>query len=368
MSAQPLTQRALNRATLARQLLLERSTMPVPAAVEHLVGLQAQTPHTWYVGLWARLADLDAASVGAMLVDRGLVRIALMRSTIHLVTAPDALRLREVMQPVLVRSFSGQFGKHLVGVDQEELAAAGRRILEEQPMMFSQLGRALAEHFPGRDEASLAQAIRARVPLVQVPPRGVWGASGLAAHTTLDSWLAGQTELTIALDDLVLRYLGAFGPATVKDIQAWSGLTRLREVTDRLGDRLVRLHHTDGHELLDLPDAPRPNPGAPAPVRFLYDYDNLLLSHADRSRFGGQADVEGLYSEHGPVPGPVLVDGLLRAGWRLTRSRADATLVVRTSRPMPAATEDAVVQEGRALLDFLAPDASTRDVSVRPVE
>ena len=232
-----ISQRAVNRATLARQLLLERSAMSVPAAVEHLAGLQAQTPHTWYVGLWDRVADFDPVAVGQLLVDRRLVRIALMRSTIHLVTAEDAIGLRPLVEPVIVRSTSGNFGKHLVGLDLDALVAAGRAILIEQPVIWSELGRRLADRFPDRDQASLAQGVRAHLPLVQVPPRGVWGKSGLPAHAPLDHWLGGMSAPALTVDALVLRYLAAYGPATVKDVQTWCGLTRLAEVVDRLDRR-----------------------------------------------------------------------------------------------------------------------------------
>ena len=184
-----LSRRALNRATLARQMLLRRHDIAILDAVERLVGLQAQTALTWYTGLWTRLADFRAEELAALLMDRKVVRIALMRSTIHLVTARDCLELRPLVQPVIERSLSGNFGRHLVGIDPADLIAAGREILEAGPMIFSELGRALAERWPDRDPAALAQGIRAWVPLVQVPPRGVWGRSGKAAHTTAESWL-----------------------------------------------------------------------------------------------------------------------------------------------------------------------------------
>ena len=359
-----ISQRAVNRATLARQLLLDRSSLPVPAAVEHLAGLQAQTPHTWYVGLWSRLVDLDPVAVGAMLVDRRLVRIALMRSTIHLVTAADAIGLRPLVEPVIVRSTSGNFGRHLVGLDLDALVAAGREILVAEPLIWSELGRRLAERFPGRDEASLAQGVRAHLALVQVPPRGVWGKSGLPVHTPLDHWLGGMSAPTLTPDDLVLRYLAAYGPATVKDVQTWCGLTRLGEVVERLGSRLTRLRHEDGYELVDLPDAPRPGAEVPAPVRFLYDFDNVMLSYADRSRMGGSPPPEGLYTQHGPLPGAVLVDGVFEGGWMINRTKERATIRVRSTARFSASDHDAITEEGLRLLAFLACDAPSHDVMI----
>ncbi|HEX2036936.1 MAG TPA: winged helix DNA-binding domain-containing protein, partial [Chloroflexota bacterium] len=266
-----LSRRALNRATLARQLLLSRRQLPVAQAIEHLVGLQAQTPHTWYVGLWTRLEGFRPPLVADLLAERRVVRLALMRSTIHLVTARDCLFLRPLVQPVIERSMNGNFGRSLAGVDAAALAAAGRALVEERPLTFTELGKRLAERWPGRDPAALAQAVRAWVPLVQVPPRGLWGTSGQARHTSAESWLGRPLDPAPSLEELVVRYLAAFGPAGVMDMQTWSGLTRLGEVVEGLRPRLVTFRDEQGRELFDLPDAPRPDPDTPAPPRFLYD-------------------------------------------------------------------------------------------------
>src|SRR6478609_2872999 len=247
-----LTRRALNRATLARQLLLERSSLGVVDVTEHLVGLQSQTPHTWYVGYWSRMASVTPEEISAELESRALVRIALMRSTIHLVSARDALALRPLVEPVLVRGMRGNYGKNLTGLDADELAAAGRELLDEEPLIFSELGRRLAPRWPGRDPMSLAQGVRSYAALAQVTPRGLWGRSGKAAHAPLESWLGRSLSDELDVEELVRRYLGAFGPATVKDAQQWSGLTRLAEVFDRLRPTLSVFVDEDGRELYDL--------------------------------------------------------------------------------------------------------------------
>ncbi|HEU4424743.1 MAG TPA: winged helix DNA-binding domain-containing protein [Pilimelia sp.] len=357
-----LTRRALNRATLARQMLLSRWRLTVPEAIERLVGLQAQTPHTWYVGLWARLAGLRPEPVADLLVSRELVRIALMRSTIHLVTARDALALRPLVQPVLERSMTSNFGRHLIGLDRDELVAAGRAAVDAQPLTFSELGRVLAERWPERDAASLAQAVRAWVPLVQVPPRGVWGASGQARHTSIEAWLGRSVTAEPDVDDTVLRYLAAFGPATVRDVQTWSGLTRLGEVVDRLRPRLATFGDEHGHELFDLPDAPRPDPDTPAPARFLYDFDNLLLSHADRGRVITDEARQQEFPD-GVMPATFLVDGFTRGTWTVARQRGAATLTIRPFSRLSTADAEAVTAEGRELLSFVAADAA-HDVRV----
>ncbi len=359
MAPGTLSRRALNRATLDRQLLLRRASLPLLDAVEHLVGLQAQTPHSWYHGLWCRLNDFDPDAFARLLVDRAVVRMALMRSTIHLVTAADCRWLRPLVQPVIERSTAGAFGKRLVGIDADKLIAAGRELLEDRPMIFSELGRALAERWPDRDPAALAQAVRAWVPLVQVPPRGVWGRSGRPAHTTIESWLGAGVDPAPSVDRLVLRYLAAFGPASVRDAQTWSGLTKLAEVFTRLD--LVRFRDEDGRELFDLPDAPRPDPDTPAPPRFLYDFDNLLLSHDDRSRVLTAEAAALRYAVANVLPGMLLVDGFTVGEWKLTGS----TLTIRPYTRLSKKDKAAVTAEAALLLEFAA--APGGDIS-RPPE
>jgi hypothetical protein len=279
--------RELNRATLERQMLLRRRELPALDAIEHQVGMQAQAPSPPYIGLWTRLEGFRPDELGRLILERRAVRIALMRNTIHLVSARDCLALRPLMQPVLDRTlYSTRANRaHLEGVDTKTLVAAGRALLEERPRTAKELGELLQEQWPDRDPASLARAIRHLLPLVQVPPRGVWGKSGPAAHTTAESWLGSPLDPTPSIEDVVLRYLGAFGPATVKDVQTWSGLTRLGEVIERLRPRLRTFRNERRKELFDLPDAPMPDPGTPAPPRFLPEFDNLILSHTDRTRF-----------------------------------------------------------------------------------
>jgi hypothetical protein len=355
-----LSRRALGRATLARQFLLARTDATVPEVVTHLVGLQAQTPHTWYTGLWTRIDGFTPDQAADPLVHRDLVRIAVMRSTIHLVTAQDALALRPAVQPALDRDLFRNYthGRDMRGLDVDAVVAAGRALLAEKPRTNKELGALLHEKWPDRAPSSLAYAIRCLVPLVQVPPRGVWGRSGSIAHTSAETWLGAPVVDKPSVDDLVLRYLAAFGPATVKDVQTWSGLTRLREVVEGLP--LLRLRDEDGQELFDLPDAPRPDEDVPAPPRFLYDFDNLLLSHADRRRVV-TADVRAQnYAPHGPVPQFFLADGVTAGDWKLDRTKEVATLELRPFRRLPE--PDEVEREAARLLAFLAPDVPRHEV------
>jgi hypothetical protein len=359
-----LTRRALNRATLARQLLLDRADLPVDRAVEHLVGLQAQTPHTWYTGLWTRLRDFDPAAAGAMLAGRSLVRMALMRSTIHLVTARDAVALRPLLDPVVRRPLAGVHRRGVDGIDLADLVDAGRALVEAEPCTFSELGTRLADRWPGRDPGTLALAVRALLPLVQVPPRGVWGRSGRALHTTLAAWLPDLRTTPATATDLVLRYLDAFGPASVRDMQNWSGLSRLQEVVDPLRPRLLTFRDEAGRELFDRPEAPRPDPDTPAPVRFLYDFDNLLLGHDDRSRMVSDVHTAIDFGERMEMPATFLVDGMTAGMWKLVAHRKAATMTLAPLVKLKPDAEAELTAEAERLAAFLAPKAEERTVRV----
>lgn len=365
MTTPVLTVRSLNRATLARQLLLARSPMAPADAVRHLVGLQAQTPQSWYVTLWSRLASFDPVTVGELLVERRLVRLPLMRSTIHLVTDDDALLLRRFTQPSIDRSLRGTFERRLDGIDLDELAALVRRLTADAARTPAELKRAAEERWPGRDPMTMSNAMRAIVPLVQVPPRGVWRQSGAVRVAPLARWLGSEPPESVDVAAIGRRYLAAFGPASTADMQAWSGVTRLREVFEQLRPELLTFRDERGHELFDLPDAPRPDPSAPASVRFLADFDNLLLSHADRTRFGPDPDRRAIaYQQVGPLPGALLVDGFVSGRWHIERDASSATLVVRLLRPASAEDAEAIRHEGGAVLAFLEPDAAARRVDL----
>jgi DNA glycosylase AlkZ-like len=363
MPTDVLNQRALNRALLARQMLLEPAALPdgpgradaVIAMVEHLAGLQAQAPFPPYYGLWSRLAGFRPGDLAELLVSRQVVRIALMRSTIHLVSARDCLTFRPLIQPALDRSLSAIFGKHLAGLDTAALAEAGRALVDAEPRTFGELGGLLAQDWPGHPPDVLARGVRVLVPLVQVPPRAVWGAAGQSRHTSAQAWLESPLDPSPSVEALVMRYLAAFGPATVADVQAWSGLTRLGEVVDRLRPGLRTFRDEGGKELFDLPDAPRPAPGTPAPVRLVAEFDNLVLSHADRGRVITPDHRQRLNTRNGIFPGTVLVDGFVAGMWRITRSRGAATLTIEMFVSVPPAGRDAIVAEAERLLGFAAP-------------
>jgi hypothetical protein len=356
-----LSNRALNRATLARQLLLRRADLAALTAIEQLAGLQAQAPDAPYVGLWTRLTGFRTDELTGLLTSRQAVRVPVMRATVHLVSARDCLALRPLVQPVLERGFAAQqFARNLDGTDISAVIAAGRALLDQQPRTRAELGRLLAARWPGRDPASLAYAVSYHLPAVQVPPRGVWRAGGPAALAPVESWLGQPLGAGAPPEQLVLRYLAAFGPASVKDIQTWSGLTRLSEVTERLRPRLRAFRDQAGTELYDLPDAPRPDPDTPAPPRFLPEYDNLLLSHADRARVIPDRRPVPLPPGSGGRAGTLLADGFFRATWRITRPGHSAILHIEPFGPLPG--QDSIAAEGLRLLAFAAADATSHDI------
>ncbi len=357
--------RARNRALLARQLLIERRATKPLAVVEHLVGLQAQTPRSPYTALWSRIRDFDPMSLSTLLETRRAVRIALMRSTIHLVSARDALRLRPLTQPAVLREVTTPaMRRSLDGLDLDELAGAAVRILQERPRTPAQLGIALAETWPDRVPRDLAHAARSVLPLVQLPPRGLWNSSGATTLATAQQWLGRELDPEPSWDGVALRYLAAFGPATAADLVTWSRITGMAEVLARLRPRLRVLHDDRGRELFDLPRAPRPPADTPAPPRFLPDFDNVLLAHSDRNFIFADAHRMAIQSSNGVLPGALLVDGSVAAVWNLKRDKRFACLNIRCFEALPTGETDAVRAEGAGLLRLLAADADRTEVQL----
>jgi DNA glycosylase AlkZ-like len=350
----------LNRTLLARQHLLQRVVIPVTAAVEDLVGLQAQNPRDPYVALWSRLAGFDPLELSRLLETRTAVRLTIMRGTLHLVTAADAAALRAVMQRDVARMLrTSAFWRNLSGADVDAIVSRGAELVEEQPRSVAELARLLSQAWPDRDPDSLGYAVRYLVPLVQVTPRGLWGRSGTARVTTMRAWLglpalpAPDTELAM------LRYLRAFGPASPADIRAWSGLTGLRPVVDRLRPRLRSYRDAAGRELLDVPDGIFADGAAPVPSRLLPEFDNVFLSHADRSRITGDGRWDARYARRGVL----LVDGFLAGAWRLeTPGREGATLSIEPFVELRADARAEIAAEADALLHLLRPEDRSRSV------
>jgi hypothetical protein len=367
-----LGQRQLGRSLLARQHLLERTSMPALAMVEHLVGMQAQVPQQPYVALWSRLEGFMPVELERLILERAVVRIPLMRTTLHLVSGADAIGLRPLMQPVLERTLrsSTPWHRQLDGLDLAALLDTGRAMVEGRPLSTADLAAGLVARWPERDAAAMAQAVRYLLPMVQVPPRGLWTRSGLPRWTTLEAWLAGSgssgdrseaaagREAGPGVKEVVRRYLAAFGPATVADVQTWCGLTGMRAAIEGLRPELVAFRDEAGRERFDVPEAPRPDEDVPAPPRLLPEYDNMLLSHRDRSHVipaGVAARLTGYV-------GTFLVDGLVSGQWRAVEGPGEATLVLDPFTPLGPKHEAALVEEAERYLAWHAPGSGGRSV------
>lgn len=354
-----LSPRALNRAFLQRQMLLQRRDLPAEGTIEHLVGMQAQEPQAPYIGLWARIERFRPEELSGLIADHRAVRTGLMRSTIHIVSACDCATLWPLMAPVLARNFRGsQFSKAIAGVDIDELLRYGRELIAQQPRTRAELGPLLADRWPGFDPVSLANAVSLLTPIVQVPPRGLWRQSGQARWTTAEAWLARELGENPSLSEVILRYLAAFGPATVNDIQAWCGLTRLRDVTYQLKDQLHTLADENGRELLDVPDGPLPDPDTPAPPRFLASFDNAILAHHDRSRIIAPQHRPAIYTDR--LMRTFLLDGFVAGTWRIDND----TLLIKPIAPLHKNDRSALTDEAERLLAFAAPDASRHNIQI----
>lgn len=354
----PLSRRTMGRATLARQLLLHRVDLPVVDAVDHVLGLQAQVPAVPYFALWNRLAPFTTDDLAKAMIERDVVRMTLMRGTIHTVSAADARALRPWVQPMLERVFATTaWGKALRGHDITAAMCAAGELTAEQPRTRADLAPLLAEWFPDLDATALAWAFSYLVPVVQPTPRGLWGRAGKSALTPVDAWLADAPPTAAArAQAIVLRFLTAFGPASVADVACWSGLSRLREVVEGL--ELRRFRTEDSGELFDVPDGELPDEDTPAPVRFLPEYENALLAYADRSRVIADAPGEMLVGGTGGHIGTVLVDGLVSATWSITGAKDIGLLTVRPSLRLPTTAQAEIQEEGARLLTFARPGAT----------
>jgi hypothetical protein len=352
-----LSLREINRATLARQHLLERQKVSVPKAVEQLAGMQAQEPKHPYIGLWTRLGRFKDDQLTSAVHDRKVVRATTMRGTLHLMSAADYLRFRMTLQPVLAGAMS-VLGDRGEGLEPDTVVAAARKVLAKGPLTFGEIRAALSEQFPDLNERALGYTTRMLVPLVMVPDDSRWGYPTNAPFTLADDWLDKTPAPRAVPEKLALRYLAAFGPATPADFQTWSGLPKPKPIFDRL--KLETFKGPDGKELFDLPDAPRPGADAEAPVRFLPEFDNLLLSHAKRDRLVADQHKPAVFTKNLRVRSTYLVDGTVAGLWTAATKRGTATL---TLTPFGKLSKRADIErEGTDLLQFLEPEAKAYQV------
>jgi len=358
--------RQLNRALLARQMLLAREPTDTLDAVKRLGGLQAQLARPPFVGLWTRLEKFCREDLIRPLRRRTIVRATTLRGTLHLMATDDYVAFRGLLQPMLSRAMQGVLRDRATRLDLRALETTGRAFFET-PATFDALRAHLKTKHPKADERAMAYAIRTHLPLVQVPTDAVWGFPAASDFALADAWLGR----TIPTDEapahaLVRRYLAAFGPATPVDMQVWCGLLGLRDVFETMRSSLVAFRDTRGRELFDLPDAPRPAGDSPAPVRFLPEFDNVLLSYSDRTRVIADEHRPKVMLKNLQVRATFLVDGFVAGTWRVERKKQIAALVVEPFGALAKKTVAALESEGDALLRFVEADAAERQVRLEP--
>ncbi|MFQ6392499.1 winged helix DNA-binding domain-containing protein [Nocardia sp. KC 131] len=356
-----LSTRVLNRTLLSRQHLLERSALTVPEMCDHLIGLQAQDSTPPFIGLWSRITDFDPMTVSAGLDDHSLVRITLMRGTIHLVTPPDALRIAPHVQPELEKvpfRKGFNFGA-MVGLDPEEVRERGEAVLGDEPMATADMRAQAAVLWPDRDAGAVVQTWLYQLPVLQTPPRGKWKDNSRPVWSRVEPWLGAPLDPTYPLAELVFRYLRAFGPASTMDMQTWSKLTGMKKAVEQLGDRLRTYTDERGRTLYDVADGELADPDLPAPVRLLGWYDNVVLSHQDRTRIvpdGGAMPLQAFATQVSSV----LIDGFLSGLYKVFLEKGLARLRISPTRPWSASERASVEAEAHALLAFLEADREPR--------
>ncbi|MGV3491621.1 MAG: winged helix DNA-binding domain-containing protein [Devosia sp.] len=362
-----LTDRQLNRATLARQMLLERSDRSIVDAVAVLLGLQAQQTQDPYIGLWSRLNGFTHGALTALIVDKTLARATTMRGTLHLHTADDLIGIRAQMQPFLRSVWQSQFRKRFGDNDEAAVLKLARKLLDAEPMTAGALGKALSETFPTAEPLAMTMLLQATDTLIQIPPTRIWGSGHPPIVTRIQNWLPAPWEHPISRETLVRRYLAAYGPASVTDMQTWSRLTKLSEVFESLRPELVTFTAPDGRELFDLPDAPRPDADTPAPVRFLPFYENAYLGYDNRRRLLAEADAKRINIFENYKPG-ILIDGIVAAGWTITVKKRHATLSIEPYHKLNKPELADLDTEGNRFVRFMEEKAETFSVEVEKLE
>jgi len=350
--------RELNRATLARQLLLARERVGVAEAVDRLGGLQAQEPRPPFVALWSRLEGFDRDELGGALRKGQVVRAMLFRATLHVVSRKRYAALRPALDDVMTKAMTGALKGRDDGLDLDKVLPAAEKLVAKAPRTFNELRAELSKAFPKVDERALGYAVRTQLPLAMVPTEDAWAFPRDARFGP-----PGVKLRKPDLEALVRFYLGAFGPASVADAQRYCGLQGLKPVFEGLREELETFK-AGKRELFDLPGAPRPGADAEAPPRFLADFDSLVLAHDDRTRIIDDAHKPKIASRNLRIPAMALWDGFAAGTWKIERKRGTATLTVTPFAKLPRGAAKAMEPEALELLAFAEPEAKSHAFSV----
>jgi Winged helix DNA-binding domain len=361
MADRILTLRELNRATLARQMLLERENLSVPAAIERLTGLQAQLASAPYVGLWTRLRDFRRDDLAGEIESRRVIKATMMRATLHLCTSEDYIRFRTALKPVLIGAADAIVKRRGHDFDLDKVLKAARKFIGEKPRTFAEISDMLTKLAPDHDVGAMRYSVRTHIPLAQVPIATGWSYSNKPEFTLAESWIGRPISPEDNLRELLFRYLGAFGPASITDAQTWLGM-KLKETFEKLRPELQTYRGEGRSEFFDLPGAPLSTEDVPAPVRFLPEYDNLLLSHSNRTRVVADEYRPKVYLPGLRVAATILVDGFVRGAWKIEKTKTEATLVIEPFDKLTKKDRAALTEEGERLVHFVEPKAKSLGV------
>lgn len=348
----------LNRSYLSRQSLLERQALTIPEAIQKLLGLQSQIPNPPYIGLWTRLQNFQRQDLTNLMESRQIVRAAFFRSTLHLMTANDHQAFQGTIQPALSKALAAFFGQRAKGLDIPKIIEAAKPFLAEMPRSTGEIRAFLLGLFPDADGDALAYALRNNLPLVQVPPSGTWGSGSRATYTQAEQWLGKANPQS--LDQLFRRYLAAFGPASIMDFQTWVGMTNLKNSLNL--DGLSIYKNEDDKDLFDLAEMPILAENTPAPIRFIPEYDNVLIGHADRRRILADEDYKKVFLSAARVSSTILVDGFVAGTWKTESKKKTAKLLISPFKPLASEAKAALIEEGKKLLAFIEAEANEYSV------
>jgi hypothetical protein len=349
------TKQALNRAFLARQFLLARTVASPLSVVEHLIGLQAQQARPPFIGLWTRISGFERSALLDLIRTRKIVRVTAMRATLHLMSARDYLHFRAALQPALTAALRSILKTRKAELDIEGIVSAAERAFTGKPQTFGELRATLSQQYPGLDERAMGYLARTHVPLIMLPNESEYGYGIDSTFTAAASWLMKPASTEDATEDLIRRYLAAFGPATIADAQSWSGIPKLNPVFERLRPELETFRDENKRELFDLPGAPRPDADVTAPICFLPGFDNAILGHVDRTRIIADEHRPHVATKNLQILPTFLVDGFVAGTWEFTATKKAAKLNLSAFKTLAKPVKQLLRKKARRSLNSWRP-------------